>query len=197
MAITTTRVTGSIRNVLGRPYEGALIRIYLASAMKYADNIVGTEVVSVFTDSYGKFYVDLVPSGEDELNSENYYVFEIIKDTTQIYKKFVPASTTALEFEDLVDYVHPEQRTLYIGRDPSGRAPAGQITVDLTGIFKWTVFDGDGTTREFTAPGEVYIVSLNGLLIVETIDYTKSSFDTVLLDEAPESGDILAIQYKI
>lgn len=197
MAINTTKITGSVRKISGEPYEGALVKVYLSSPMKFSDNIVGTEVMSTFTNSYGKFFLDLVPSEEDEESLENYYTFEIIKDTTQIYRKVVPDSDKALDFEDLEDYIHPEQRTLYIVRDPSGKAPDKQIQVDLTGIFKWTTFDGDGTTKEFRAPGEIHIVSLDGLLILEGIDYEKPSFDTVLLDEPPQSGDILAIQYKI
>lgn len=197
MAITTTRVKGSLRNAFGQPYEGAVIKVYLASAMKYSDNIIGSELLSAYSDSYGKFYLDLVPSSADEENLDNYYVFEIIKETTQFYRKYVPQSASSVDFEDLVDYVPEGQRTLYIGRDASGKSTSEQIKVDLTGVFKWTIFDGDGSTKEFTAPGEIFIVSLNGLLILEGIDYTKSSFNVALLDEAPNSGDILGIQYKI
>jgi hypothetical protein len=192
----TTKVVGYLRTALGTPYEGALIRIYLASPMVVTDNIVGTELLSIFSNSYGRFEVNLVSTGADERNSENYYVFEIIRETTQYYKKLVPATNITLDFEDLPDYVLPGQRPIYIGRD--GSTPSSsQVRVDVTGIFKWTTFDGDGTTKTFNAPGEIFIVSLNGLLILETIDYKKIRFDTVELDEAPNSGDILGIQYKI
>ena len=198
MAITTTRVIGSLRNALGEPYEGAVVRVYLASAMKYSDNIIGTELLVTYSDSYGKFYLDLVPSSADESNLDNYYVFEIIKETTQFYRKYVPQSVSSIDFEDLVDYIPESQRTLYIGRNPYGTTSSTeQVRVDLTGIFKWTNFDGDGTTKEFTAPGEIYIVSLNGLLLLKDVDYQKTKIDTIVLDEAPNSGDILGIQYKI
>jgi hypothetical protein len=192
----TTKIIGNLRNAFGKPYSGALIKVYLASPMVVTDNIVGTELLSVFSNSYGRFEMSLVPSGADERNAENYYIFEIIKENTQYYRKFVPIATTTLDFEDLPDYILPGQRTLYIGRDSSGSSPS-QITVDITGIFKWTTFDGDGTTKSFTAPGEIFIVSLNGLLLLENIDYQKTKFDTINLDEAPKIGDILGIQYKI
>jgi hypothetical protein len=192
----TTKVVGYLRTALGTPYEGALIRIYLASPMVVTDNIVGTEILNTFSNSYGRFEVNLVPTGADERNPENYYVFEIIRETTQYFKKLIPASSVTLEFEDLPDYLSPGERPLYIGRDKNGSTPT-QVKIDVTGIFKWTTFDGDGTTRTFTAPGEIFIVSLNGLLVLESIDYKKIRFDTVELDEAPNSGDILGIQYKI
>lgn len=192
----TTKVIGYLRSALGKPYEGALVKVYLASPMVVTDNIVGTEVLSTFSNSYGRFEVNLVPTGADERNSENYYVFEIIRDTTQLFRKFIPVSSVPLDFEDLPDYLFPGQRPVYIGRDGKGSAPS-QISIDVTGIFKWTTFDGDGSTKSFTAPGEIFIVSLNGLLLLENIDYQKTKFDTVTLDEAPKTGDILGIQYKI
>lgn len=194
---TLTTVRGTLRNAFGKPYEGAVIRVYLNSPLYYQGNIIGTEMLETFSNSWGVFELDLVPTSMDEKNSENYYVFEIIKDNTQVYRKFIPQTDKVIDFDSLEDYVSPGLRTLYIGRDQSGRSAVSQIKVDLTGIFKWTNFDGDGTTKSFTAPGEVFIVSLNGLLLLETIDYEKTSFDTVRLDEAPNSGDILGIQYKI
>lgn len=198
MAVNTTKVKGSLRDFEGNPYEGALVKVYLANPMKYSDNIIGNQSISVFTNSYGVFEVNLIPSESDELNSDNYYIFEITEETTFVYRKIVPVSSATLEFEDLEDYVLPSQRTLYIGRgNDSSPVSSSQIQVDLTGIFKWTTFDGDGTTKSFTAPGSVYIVSLDGILLIEGIDYEKTRYDTVALDEAPESGNILAIQYKI
>jgi hypothetical protein len=192
----TTKIIGRLRNAFGKPYEGAVIKVYLAAPMVVTDNIVGTELLSTFSNSYGIFELDLVPSGADERNAENYYIFEIIKENTQYYRRFIPVSSIPLDFEDLPEYVLPGQRPLYIGRDSSGSSPS-QVTVDVTGIFKWTTFDGDGTTKSFTAPGEIFIVSLNGLLLLENIDYQKTKFDTVTLDEPPKTGDILGIQYKI
>lgn len=192
----TTKVVGSIRNALGKPYEGALVKVYLSAPMVVTDNTVGTELISVFTNSYGKFEINLVPTESSEKNSEIYYTFEIIKENTQYYKKIVPKNDYAIDFEDLPDYVPFGKRPIYIGRDPSGTAPT-QIPVDLTGIFKWTVFDGDGITVEFVAPGEIALVSLNGVLLLENIDYEKTKFNTVRLDEAPNSGDIIGIQYRI
>jgi len=192
----TTKVIGYLRTALGTPYEGALIKVYLSSPMVVTDNIVGTEILSTFSNSYGRFEVNLVPTGADERSPDNYYVFEIIRETTQYFRKKIPISITPLDFEDLVDYLSPSQRTPYIGRDDSGSVSA-QVAIDVTGIFKWTTFDGDGNTKSFTAPGEVFIVSLNGLLLFKNIDYQKPKFDTVILDEAPQVGDILGIQYKI
>jgi hypothetical protein len=192
----TTKVVGYLRTALGSPYEGALVRIYLSSPMVVTDNIVGTELLKTFSNSYGRFEVNLVPTGADERNSENYYVFEIIRETTQYFKKIVPVSSVPLDFEDLSDYLSPGERPLYIGREKV-TGGSSQVKIDVTGIFKWTTFDGDGTTRTFTAPGEIFIVSVNGLLVLESIDYKKIRFDTVELDEAPSSGDILGIQYKI
>lgn len=198
MAVNKTRVKGSFRDSLGNPYEGASVKIYLSYPMKYSDNIVGNQLVHLYTNSYGVFEVDLVPSAEDEVNPNNYYVFEIIRETTSIYRKIVPYSATTLEFEDLADYTLPSQRTLYIGRgNDTETVSTTSVTVDLTGTFKWTNFDGDGTTKVFVAPGQVALVSLNGVLLIEGIDYQKTKYDTVSLDEAPGSGDILSIQYKI
>lgn len=197
MAISTTRINGVLRNAFGQPYVGAVIRAYLSSPMEYSDNIIGTEVLTTHSNSYGQFHMDLVPTSFDQINSENYYVFEIIKDNTQVYKKLVPSSMVPLDFEDLTDYILPKQRTLYIGRDSTGRLTPEQIKVDILGTFRWITFDGDGFKNNFSAPGEVFIVSLNGVLIVEGIDYQKPDFDKIILDETPRSGDILGIQYKI
>lgn len=198
MAVSTTKIKGSLRDSQGKPYEGALIKIYLSNSIEYPDDIVGKQIASIFTNSYGVFQISLVPTLRDgETSSDTYYVFEIIEETTTIYRKVIPYSSTTLNFEDLEDYVLPSQRTLYIGRGSDTDSPSGvSVDIDLTGIFKWTSFDGDGTTTTFIAPGQISIVSLNGILLIEGIDYSRSRYDTVVLDDAPGSGSILSIQYK-
>jgi hypothetical protein len=194
----TTKVIGTVRNAMGIPYEGALIRVYLSTPITASNSIVGTELFNTFSNSYGKFEINLVPNSADTLGNSSYYVIEIIKENTQVYRKIVSASATPVRLEELPDYVPPGQRPVYIGRDSSAGSSSGSsVRVDLTGIFKWTNFDGDGSTKTFSAPGEIYIVVLNGLLLMEGIDYTKSVIDTIVFNTAPNNGEIIGLQYKI
>ena len=198
MPITTVRVFGTIRDVNGSPYEGAIVEVYLNSQISYSGALIGSEVVRVFTDAYGRFDFDLVPTAFSNV-SENHYVFKITKDTVNIYKKTLGTGQSEIDFENLPDYVPPGMRTQFIG-DASAYSPGVVIApTSYAGIYQWKTYEADGATKIFSTPAGsiVYIVSLNGILQSPNGDYFKRSDSVVEFYAAPLSGDLVAIQYQI
>lgn len=198
MPITTVRVSGTVRDMNGSPYEGAIVEVYLNSQISYSNSLVGNEVHRTYTDAYGRFDFDLIPTTLSNV-SENHYVFKVIKDTVNIYKKTLGTGSSDLDFESLPDYVPPGQRTQFIGDSPSYGPNLIIAPTSYSGIYQWKTFDSDGTSKIFSTPtgSVVYIVSLNGVLQSPNVDYFKRSDNVIEFYSTPLSGDLVAIQYQI
>lgn len=196
MAVTVT-VNGTVRDVNGAPYEGALVEVYLNSQMSYDMSLYGNEFQRTFTGATGRFSFDLVPSSFDG-KRENYYVFRIVKDTTNIYKKIVNGSSLVSDFLELPDYIPPGQRTALLGNLNKTASP-NPITLpqELIGMFMWTSVQADGGSGVFSAPGEIYFVALNGVVQSATIDYVKRDTNVIEFINIPLAGDLVALQYRI
>jgi len=193
----TVAVTGTLRDVDGKLYEGAVIRVWLNSQMNYSNSLMGNEIRTVYSNSYGRFRINLVPSVVDA-ERENYYVFNIIKDTVNTYKKIINGSALKVDFEDLPDFIPQGLRTPLIGNINRNVNP-NPITLpqELIGIFQWSQFQADGATNVFTAPGEVSFVALNGVVQSEGIDYIKQAPNIIEFISTPLVDDIVALQYRI
>jgi hypothetical protein len=194
--ISTVRVTGTIRDASGTLYEGAVVEAYLDSPLLYNGVVYSNEVLRTYTDSYGKFYFDLIPSVYDA-DKENFYHFKIIQGTTTTYQKIVPGNNQLFEFETLADYTPQALRTPLLGNINHTVNP-NPVTLpqELVGMFAWTSFHADGNTNVFSAPGEIYIVALNGI-IQSSGDYTKQAPNIIEFVSTPLSGDLVAIQFRI
>lgn len=195
--VNTVTVNGTVRDVTGSPYEGALVEVYLNSQMGYSSSLYGNEFQRTFTNAYGRFSFELVPSSFDAAR-ENYYVFRIVKDTTNIYSKIINGTLPVVEFSDLPDYIPPRQRTPLLG-NLNRNTNVNPITLpqELVGMFMWTSTQADGATSVFSAPGEIYFVALNGVVQSSSIDYVKRSTTVIEFINTPLSGDLVAIQYRI
>lgn len=181
----------------GEPYEGALVEVYLNSQMSYSSSLYGNEFKRTFTGATGKFSLELIPSSFDG-QRENYYVFRIVKDTTNIYKKIINGSLPVAEFSDLPDYVPPQQRTPLLG-NLNRHTNVNPITLpqELIGMFMWTSSQVDGTQSVFSATGEIYFVALNGVVQSSSVDYIKRSTNVIEFINTPLAGDLVALQYRI
>lgn len=193
----TVEVTGTVRDVDGELYEGAVVRVWLNSQMDYSDSIVGNEVRTVYSNSYGKFRLNLVPSVVDSVR-ENYYVFTIIKDTINTYKKIINGSALKVDFDELPDFIPRDLRTPLLGNinrtsDPNPIA----LPQELIGIFQWTTTTADGSVNVFTAPGEIAFVALNGVVQSGGVDYIKQAPNVVEFISTPLPDDLIAIQYRL
>lgn len=193
----TVEVRGTVRDVDGELYEGAVIKVWLNSQMDYSDSLIGSEIRTVYSNTYGRFRLNLVPSVVDAVR-ENYYVFTIIKDTVNVYKKIVSGNALKVDFDELPDFVPQGLRTPLIGNVNRTTNP-NPVTLpqELIGIFQWSQFQADGATNVFTAPGEVSFVALNGIVQSEGIDYIKATPNTVEFISTPLDDDIIALQYRI
>lgn len=199
-APTTVKIRGYVRNSVGTPYEGAVIRVYAQYQMNASSSLIGNEIATLFSDIYGKFELNLVPTSSD-LVHENYYLFYIIKDNTTVYKKMVPEVPTTdqpIEFDALPDYLAPSQRTPLLGNlNKTISTTPVQLPSDLVGIFKWEPFIADGTQTIFTAPGDIYLVAVNGQLQTENADFMFLNTKSVQFYTAPNNGDTVTLQYRI
>jgi len=190
----TVTINGTIRDIYGELYEGAVIEVYLENQMAHSDSLIGNAIFKTYSNSYGRFSLDLVPSDVDSRGG-NYYVFKIIKDTVNYYKKVVPSVLTAQDFEDLPDYVASNMYSPTIGR--TGTNGTQTLPENLGGIFQAATFNGDGSTQLFTAPGEIFFVARNGVVQSEALDYVKQGTDTIEFFSAPEEDSIIALFYRI
>jgi hypothetical protein len=197
MPVNTVTVNGTVRDVNGKPYDGALIEVWLNSQMSYSSSLYGNEMRREFSNSYGRFSFQLVPSSFDG-KRENYYTFKIVKDTTNIYNKIVNGTLTVVDFDELPDYVPPKQRTPLLGNLNQTINP-NPVTLpqELVGMFMWQTLVADGTTSVFSASGEVYFVALNGVVQSSGIDYVKRSTNVIEFINTPLAGDLVALQYRI
>lgn len=196
-AITTVTVKGTVRDVNGDLYEGALIEAYLNSQMSYSSSLYGNEMLRTFSNSRGVFSMDLVPSSFDG-RRENYYVFKIVKDTTNVYKKIVTGHALEVDFSTLPDYISPGMRTPLIG-NINKHTNVNPITLpqELMGMFMWLSVLADGDTGVFSAPGEIYFVALNGVVQTPQVDYEKRDINVIEFNNPPVAGDLVALQYRI
>jgi len=193
----TVTVTGTVRDINGELYEGAVIEIFLMNQLFNAENLIGNAVQTVYTNSYGRFSVTLVPTDVD-LASENYYVFRIIKDTVHTYQKLVRSAPATQLFDDLENYVPGGSKLPMIGGNGlQGSTMYQELPNNLEGIFQAYQVNGDGNTKQFVAPGEIFFVAVNGIIQSETIDYTKQGRETIEFFEAPREGNLVAIFYRI
>lgn len=190
-------VLGVVRDVDGMPYEGALIEAYLNSQMSYDTSLYGNEVVRTFSNTYGRFSFNLIPSSYDS-DRENYYTFKIIKDTTNTYRKVVRGNVSVVNFEDLEDYLSPGQRAPLLGNLNQGMNP-NPITLpqELVGSFIWSTSQANGTTSVFSAQNEIFFVALNGIVQSPGIDYIKRSPNVIEFNNTPLAGDLVSIQYRL
>jgi len=193
----TVTVTGTVRDNHGELYEGAVIEIFLRNEMFNSENLIINAVETAYTNSYGRFSVDLVPSDVD-LATENFYVFRIIKDTIQTYLKVVRSYPETQLFDDLENYVPGSLQQQAIGSSALQGGIMGQsLTGGLDGIFQAHQVNGDGNTKTFVAPGEIFFVAVNGIIQSEGIDYNKTGRETLEFFEAPREGNLVAIFYRI
>lgn len=197
MPTTIVTVNGTVRDMTGEPYEGALVEVYLNSQMSYSSSLYGNEFKRAFTGATGRFSFELIPSSFDGAR-ENYYVFRIVKDTTNIYKKIINGSLATVDFSDLPDYVPPRQRTPLLG-NINRTTNVNPITLpqELIGMFMWTSSEADGTQSVFSAAGEIYFVALNGVVQSSSVDYIKRSTNVIEFINTPLAGDLVALQYRI
>ena len=195
--VNTVRVNGVVRDVTGRPYDGALIEVWLNSQMSYSSSLYGNEMRREFSNSYGRFSFDLIPSSFDG-KRENYYTFKIVKDTTNIYNKIINGTLPVADFDSLPDYIPPKQRTPLLGNLNQTINP-NPVTLpqELVGMFMWQTTMADGTTSVFSGAGEVYFVALNGVVQSSGIDYVKRSTNVIEFINTPLAGDLIALQYRI
>jgi len=199
MAVATTPIQGVLRDAQGLLYEGALIEVYLNTQMIYSGATIGNLADRTYTNSYGTFYLNLSPSTSDAVR-ENWYTFKIVMDTTTYYNKIVPSSLSVINFDNLTDYIMPALRTPLLG-GLNKNINTSPVTVpnDYAGTFTWEAFTADGATRIFTAPGDIYLVALNGVLQSPgtTGDYVLLNANTIEFNIAPALNDLVLIQYKI
>lgn len=103
-------VVGMVRSIDGTPYEGAIIEVSLSNQIIRDNSFVGNETVTVFSDSYGRFYLPLEPSPEG-----TYYTFKVTKDTVTEYLRSVPDSAGEVNFEDLPVHIPASSGSGFIG----------------------------------------------------------------------------------
>lgn len=189
---STVTIQGTVRDIYGELYEGAVIEVYLQNQMTYSDALIGNAIYKAYSNSYGKFSLKLVPS---VVSSGNYYVFKIIKDTVNFYKKVVSGSPSIQNFDALPDYLPTTFQPTYIG--DSGTQNIQTLPSDLTGIFQAIQYNGDGVLTLFSAPGEIFFVARNGVVQSEGFNYLKQGSDSIEFLQPPESSDLIAIFYRI
>lgn len=190
-------ITGTLRNLDGTPYKGAIVEAYLNSQMNYDGSIYGNEIFRTVSNIYGKFELDLVPSTVDSTR-ENYYVFKIVKETTNTYRKVVPSTNLSMDFENLLDFIPQNKRVKLIGNANHGLNPNPIILPpELIGMFVWQAVEANGTQVNFTVSGEVYIVAVNGVLVSPSIDYVKTAPNSIEFYAPPLNGDLVSIQYRL
>lgn len=198
-------VVGYINNLDGTPYEGAIVEAYLNSQMTYDGAIYGNEIYRTVSNSYGKFELDLVPSVVDS-DTENYYVFKIVKETTNTYRKIIQATAGEVEFNGLSDFIPRGKRAKLIG-DLNNTINPNPVVLpsELMGLFTWQVTVADGDTSSFSAPGEIFLVAVNGVVAAtgsgvggsDNYDYVKTSNYDIEFYVKPLTGSVVAIQYRI
>lgn len=104
------RVVGTIRNTDGTPYEGALVEAYLNRQYVGSNSLYGNESLVTFSDSYGRFYLELVPTIEG-----TFYTIKITKNTVSEYQRLVPDTDGDVNFEDLEVYSIANDPKNFIG----------------------------------------------------------------------------------
>lgn len=193
----TVTVTGVIRDASGNLYEGAVVEAYLNTPLKYDGVIYTNEVIRTYSDKYGRFYLDLVPSVYDQEN-ENFYTFKFIRGTIVSERKIVPGNSPVIEYESLVDYIPQGLRTPLLGNlNQTDNPNPVKLPQELIGLFSWTSFTADGSTNVFTTPGEIFIVALNGIVQSSPADYVKRSPNTIEFVSTPIDKDTVSIQFRI
>ena len=188
----TVTVAGEIRDIYGHLYEGAVVEVYLHNQMSHSESTIGNAVYKTFSNSYGKFSLDLVPS---DVVDGNYYVFKIIKDTINTYRRVVTSVPSLQKFEDLQPYVPQALKTNYIGNVDAKIEQT--IPTDVEGVFQANQFQGDGVTKVFQSPGQIFFVTVNGIVQSESIDYVKQPNDNIEFFSAPDEDSIIAIFYRL
>lgn len=196
MSIVT--VVGTIRDVNGKPYQGALVEAHLQSQMGYNTSLYGNEMVRTFSNAYGRFSFQLIPTSFDT-ERENYYVFKVVKDTINFYRKVINGTASPVDFESLPDFIPPGQRPPLLGSmgKPGQFNPITVPHQDLVGMFMWHIVEGNGEQAVFTVPGNVYFVALNGLMLSPNEDYIRRGANVIEFTYIPAVGDRVAIQYRI
>lgn len=191
--LTPVRVFGTVRDSTGALYSGAVIEVYLNDQMSEATALYGNEMHTVYSGDYGTFEIFLVPS----VNS--YYTFKIIKETTNVYSKIVPNNILEVPFDSLPDYAPASSRVPLLG-DLNKTINTNPVLLpnELVGIFQWHTIIANGTSSVFTAPGQVFLVSLNGVVQSENVDYIRRDINTIdFYNSTPLNEDLISILYRI
>lgn len=192
-----TTITGTIRTSDGKLYEGALIEAHLMNQMVSSPGLVGNNSTRTYSNSYGRFWMELAPTDLDPSSPDNHYVFKIINHTTNYYYKKVPTSATTLNFDELPDYIAPDKRTPFFGGIGQTVKLPGGLGEDYSGVFSYISITGDGETTSFTAPGKVHIVAVNGVMQNPATDYSIVSANAIEFMYKPQENDVILIQYRL
>lgn len=188
-----TLVQGEIRGVDGVPIQGAIIEAQLISQMEGQSGLVGNESHKTFSNEWGRFWFELVPTIYDAGKPNNYYAFKIISNTTNYYYKTIPDNGETIRFEDLPDFTAPDRRPNFIG----GVGDTINIGGDYTGVYTYLAVKGDGVKTVFDTPGRIHMVALNGVVQRPSADYVTRSSNSIEFNEPPMPEDVVLLQYKI
>lgn len=187
-----TLVQGEIRGVDGVPIQGAIIEAQLISQMEGQSGLVGNESHKTFSNEWGRFWFELVPTIYDDGKPNNYYAFKIVSNTTNYYYKTIPDNGETIRFEDLPDFTAPDKRPTFIGG-------GSQITIgsDYAGVYTYLAVKGDGVKTTYDAPGKIHMVALNGVVQRPGGDYSNRTTNSIEFTEPPHADDVILIQYRI
>jgi hypothetical protein len=192
--VSTVRVYGTLRGVDGQPVEGAVVDVALKNQMIHEGTLLGNSVLRTYTDSYGKFSLDLVPSS---LNMGNYYEFTIVHDAVVKYRKIVGSSVSEINFEDLADFSSPGQQFSYIGGSQTGTGSFTYVP-QSSSVDAWRTATADGVAKIFTTPAgsTINLVALDGITQSPNVDYFKRANNAIEFYTAPFSTQLVALSYR-
>lgn len=205
--LTKTKIKGIIVDEYNKPYSGALIEFQLNKPMNIGTTYVNNTVITVESNKFGRFEIDLLSSDLDT-TQQNFYKVKIYYDrvTTSLVK--VPNSSNVVLFSELLSlfkYVKPT--TIFVDGTIGSTCNTGstnsntQTSQQYSTTPKWFFVDVDLNNVSqsiFSVGGKIGIVVLNGVVLAETQDFNLNSATSISLivpGVTLQVGDRLGIQY--
>ena len=107
-----TKVFGNISTPEGYPYEGALIKFNLRTALTADGLWFGTPETRTFSNSFGRFEVTI-----PDTTGEDFYYLTVVYDKAITRLVTVPKSDIPINFIKLPEYLFPYERIDELGGD--------------------------------------------------------------------------------
>lgn len=109
-----TTIVGTMYDMDGSPFEGALISFKLSAPFKTSEGkYMHNGEVTVYSNSLGRFEVTL--PANDASDADSHYTVTVVQDTVREMKVIVPQSSVPVQFGKLERYKLPFERMPMIG----------------------------------------------------------------------------------